>query len=101
MVSSETINTIKERLLDDESKLIFDARLKYYETHDYAAIVDMVATVPEAKLIRKRIEATDCYVYGSGFCGKMFHQNFPDIKIKSFVESNPKEESYLNFPIIS
>lgn len=96
------LNKIYNKLMDQESKELFKARLLYSLTGDYEDMVRMVALTDAAKDIRKRIRENGgegCMLWGTGYWGMMFKRGFSEIAFKCYFDNAPKETEKEGIPV--
>lgn len=87
------LSKIYNKLMDQESKDIFRARLLYSMTGEQKDIVSLVGNVDYASEIRERIEKFDhceCVFWGAGNWSSWIKNNFPDIQFKCYFDNQPK-----------
>lgn len=93
---------INQRLCDEQSREIFEARMLYSVTGDYGYIRKIVEMTKPAGMLRKcsRIYPEKTYViWGADFLGSVLIKSFPDIKWEAFIDNNPKCNQIEGIPV--
>lgn len=96
------LSKIYNRLMDEESRELFKARLLYSLTGDYEDMVHMVSVIDSAKELRKKIHevgSNGCVLWGTGYWGMMFKRGFSDIDFKCYFDNAPKEIEKEGIPV--
>lgn len=96
------LGNVYEKIVDEESRKIFKARLLYSLTGDFIEVRKLIETTGAAKEIRRRIkqaEDKDFVIWGTGFWGKEIIMAFPEVNWKCYVDSQPKEAVLNGLPV--
>lgn len=96
------LSKIYNRLMDEESKALFKARLLYSLTGDYEDMAQMVSIIDSAKELRQKIKengSNECVLWGTGYWGMMFKRGFSDIVFKYYFDNAPKESEKEGIPV--
>lgn len=99
----EKIKKIYERLMDRESKEIYKSRTFFSLTGDYNEICHIVASIEQAKEIRKRVSEFSkipVFLWGTGFWADYLYRGFPDISWSGFVDNYPGMETKNGLPVL-
>lgn len=96
------LGNVYEKIVDEESRKIFKARLLYSLTGDFIEVRKLIETTGAAKEIRRRIkqaEDKDFVIWETGFWGKEIIMAFPEVNWKCYVDSHPKEAVLNGLPV--
>lgn len=96
------LSNIYNRLMDQESKDIFKARLLYSMTGDQKEIVSLVSVVDHAKEIRQKVQElgnSGCILWGAGNWSTWIRENFPEIVFRYYFDNNPKCKAIKGIPV--
>lgn len=96
-VRVEEIRTIYEKIVDNDSRYIFENRLLYSLTGDYEYIRQIVLRTTAGKMTDESLHGK-LYLYGAGKRGRALVETFPDKEWQGFIDVE-KEGAYEGYPV--
>lgn len=100
----ESIRLIYRTMVDEKSRDVFCKRFRYNLENGFNSVGALHALVMTNDRIRRFIERAVLYdkvlIYGAGIRGRSLKKLFPEIHVKGFLETRPKDKSCDDLPVL-
>lgn len=84
-------NAVYNRLMDDESRFIFENRCLYSLTGSNIYIRRIIETLPEYNILRNQWGKRPTYIFGAGKRGKFALENY-DLNVIGFIDNDKNKQ---------